>query len=83
MDRISLSLAAIALTACTSTYHPEYHPVTTTTITTQTYGSPAQAGPHAGAAPQGVVVVPAPGQPVIVQSAPAASPEAFFDTSYR
>ena len=82
MDRISLSLAAIALTACTSTYHPEYHPVTTTTIT-QTSSSPAEGGPRAGAQRPGVVVVPAPSQPIVVQSAPPASPEEFFDTSYR
>lgn len=33
MTRISFVIAAGLLTACTSTYHPEYHPVTTTTVT--------------------------------------------------
>lgn len=62
MTRISLVIATGLLTACTSTYHPEYHPVTTTTVT--------QVG-HAQATP------------IVIQTPPAADPEAFFDTSHR
>ena len=40
MTRISFVIAAALLTACTSTYHPEYHPVTTTTVTQVGHAQP-------------------------------------------
>ena len=37
--RIAVVLGALAAMACTSTYHPEYHPVTVTTIHQTTSGA--------------------------------------------
>jgi len=57
----ALALAITALAACTSTYHPEYHPVTVTSYeqhvsngaTLGVPGAPPQAGPVLSApAPQ-------------------------------
>lgn len=79
MRNITLALVGSMLMACSSTYHPEYHPVTATTIT-QTYS-----GGGIVAAPQRqVVVAPAPATPpVIIEAPPAANPDEFFQTSYR
>ena len=80
MHSITVALVAVSLAACTSTYHPEYHPVTTTTVT-QTYGAPATVVNGASAQRPAVVVAPAPSAPIVVQGPPAANPESFFDTS--
>lgn len=70
--RVCITLAVLSLAACTNTYHPEYHPVTATTIT-QTTSSGSQP-----------TTVAAPGLgPVIVQQPPAANPDQFFDTPQR
>jgi hypothetical protein len=69
MTRISISIfAAMGLAACTSTYHPEYHPVTATSVT-QNYSGGAPAAQ--------------PGGPVIIEQPPVANPDEFFNTSYR
>lgn len=71
--RVYYLFVALSLAACTSTYHPEYHPVTSTNIT-QTYSG-------TGAAPR---AIPAPtGGGVIVEHPQAADPDEFFQTSYR
>jgi hypothetical protein len=79
MRQLTFLFAVASLAACTSTYHPEYHPVTATTIT-QTYSSPMAVG---AAVQRPIVVAPAPPPPVIVQTPPSANPDEFFDTSYR
>ncbi len=73
--RLSLCLfaAALSLAACTSTYHPEYHPVTATSVT-QTYVSNPGAATPTPATPAGAV---------IIQQPPAANPDQFFDTPQR
>jgi hypothetical protein len=53
--------AALVVIACGNTYHPEYHPVTTTSLT-QTYSNPVVV--HNGGAPSErspVIIEPAPG----------------------
>jgi hypothetical protein len=50
LSRLSLAAAVSALTACTSTYHPEYHPVTVTSYE-QHVSSPAGATLQAPAPP--------------------------------
>ena len=81
MHRLALAIVASSVAACTSTYHPEYHPVTATTIT-QTYsgGAVLSSGP---AAQRPVFVAPTASPPVVIQAPPLADPDAFFDTSYR
>jgi hypothetical protein len=68
--RLFLALAAAAaVTACGNTYHPEYHPVTTTTysqhVSTPAYVQTVQGQPvYATApAPGPTVVFPPPQQP--------------------
>lgn len=52
--------ALVALAGCTSTYHPEYHPVTVTSYEQHVgYSGSAQAGPQPGA----VLSAPAPQPP--------------------
>ncbi len=65
---VALSIAASAV-ACGNTYHPEYHPVTTTTYS-QSVASPGVVQP----APQGVVYAPAP-PPTMVAPPPPAPPQ--------
>ena len=60
-------VALVAAPACTSTYHPEYHPVTVTTYE-QHVGYPA-----AGAAP-GTTLVAAPGATLSAPPPPQPSP---------
>jgi hypothetical protein len=74
--RIVVFAALSSLVACTSTYHPEYHPVTTTTVTQQ-YSSNG-----VGHAPVVVGGAPTAGG-VVIEQPPAANPEEFFSTSYR
>lgn len=62
--------AALSLAACTSTYHPEYHPVTATSITQVSSSTNGQPPITAGG-------------PVIIQQPPAANPDEFFVTSHR
>jgi hypothetical protein len=57
---------AIALSACTSTYHPEYHPVTVTTVHQSTSGAVLTTTP--ATAPTGITIE----QPAL------ADPNAFF-----
>lgn len=65
-------LAAL-LGACTSTYHPEYHPVTVTTVQ-QTTNAPVEVETN-----RPVVVAPAASAPPIVVPAPAlADPNVVF-----
>jgi hypothetical protein len=53
-----------ALAGCTSTYHPEYHPVTVTSYEQHVgYGGSAQLGGQAGAPPGAVLSAPAPAPP--------------------
>jgi hypothetical protein len=46
---VSLSLVSLALVACTSTYHPEYHPVTVSNLSypvmVNNGGSPTERSP--------------------------------------
>lgn len=54
-------LAALFCVACGNTYHPEYHPVTTTSIS-ESYSNPVVV--HNGGAPSErspVIIEPAPG----------------------
>ena len=65
--RIILIAATFASLACESTYHPEYHPVTVTTV--------HQA--WSGGAP--VVVTPAPpAQPIVIEQPTLADPQVVF-----
>jgi hypothetical protein len=50
IPRMTASLACIALLGCTETDHPEYHPVTVTTVRTSTVvvaPPPARSGAYA------------------------------------
>jgi hypothetical protein len=68
--RVPPSLALVAgslvIAGCTSTYHPEYHPVTVTSYEQHiTSSAPANAGAHGGtvAAPGPTFVAPPPPPP--------------------
>jgi hypothetical protein len=65
-SRLGLVAAPLAVAACTSTYHPEYHPVTVTSYEQHvTSTAPARAGaPGAAvAAPGPTLVAPPPPRP--------------------
>ncbi len=76
MQRIIIAALLIGAPACESTYHPEYHPVTVTTVH-QAWSSPGTtvvAQPAAvSVAPVGVVP-----QPIVITEPPLANPEVFF-----
>ncbi len=64
--------AAIAVTACSSSYHPEYHPVTVSNFSQNISYAPAS--PYWGAGterPSTIVVAPPPPAVVVVPGAPA------------
>jgi len=67
--RIFLALAAVSLAACGNTYHPEYHPVTTTTYS-QSVASPVTVQGTAGQP----VYVPAPTTPHAQMPSPPPPP---------
>jgi hypothetical protein len=67
MRRSLLLVAPLALAACTSTYHPEYHPVTVSNVAypvvVQSEHTPVQIAPTPGvqAAPLAAPLTPPPG----------------------
>ena len=67
MRVLILALCAAPL-ACTQTYHPEYHPVTVTTVSQSTN---AEVVAPARAAPAGVT-------PIVIEQPRLADPEVFF-----
>jgi len=73
-----LALAA-ALAACTSTYHPEYHPVTVTSVN-QTYSAPVAVAPApATTTASPVTVIPAQAAaPLVVPEPALADPGVVF-----
>ncbi len=58
---LPLVLVPLAFVACTSSYHPEYHPVTVTSYE-QHVTTPMAAG-QSGPAPEPTMVAPAPQPP--------------------
>jgi hypothetical protein len=56
---LALVATALAATACTSTYHPDYHPVTVTSYEQHVTST----GPAAGAAPGATLNAPPPPVP--------------------
>jgi hypothetical protein len=62
---LTLAAASLAIAACTSTYHPEYHPVTVTSYEQHVTGTaPASGGaPVHFAAPGATLVAPPPPPP--------------------
>ncbi len=77
--RSALFALAAALAACTSTYHPEYHPVTVTSVN-QTYSAPVAVTPApAGATASPVTVIPAQAPtPLVVPEPALADPNVVF-----
>lgn len=72
-----LALVALAVTACSSSYHPEYHPVTVSNVS-QNLSYPVAVN-NGGAAPAPVYVVPAPAATTPANVPwPAAPPPDFF-----
>jgi hypothetical protein len=62
---LALAAAALAVAACTSTYHPEYHPVTVTSYEQHVTGAPPTTGARgaATAAPAPTLIAPPPPPP--------------------
>lgn len=77
MRTIVAFFIAASLVACGNSYHPEYHPVTATTVN-QNYSSPVYVG---GGAPRPVVVTPQPSQqsPIVIDAITPDPPPGFFD----
>ena len=76
--RILVSAAAFLLAACSSSYHPEYHPVSVNNVSQQ-LSYPVTV--HNGGAPQErspVYVVPGPPMGAIPTPAPPPQPPADF-----
>jgi hypothetical protein len=71
MRNLVIALCA-SIVACTDTYHPEYHPVTVTTVN-QSLNTPTVIAPPAAviAAPSGVT-------PIVVTQPALADPNLFF-----
>jgi hypothetical protein len=65
LSSIALAASALAVAACTSTYHPEYHPVTVTRYEQHVTSSPMNGDARAApvAAPGPTLVVPTPPPP--------------------
>lgn len=80
MHHIPLAMVLVGVTACTSTYHPEYHPVTVTSVHQDYAGAPVTVSPSTGAgAASPVVVVPAQAtQPLVVPEPALADPNVVF-----
>ena len=89
MRHIILLATLVSASACESTYHPEYHPVTVTDVHqswnggvttvggyTPAYATPTQPVPRAMAT-AGVTTF-APGQPIVIQEPALADPEVVF-----
>jgi hypothetical protein len=80
---VPIVAAAIALVACTDTYHPEYHPVTVTNFS-QNVGYPVVVN-NGGASPSPVVVAPmsngspSPAPAFVAQPPPTSPPPDFFE----
>lgn len=79
MSRIILLVSLASAFGCESTYHPEYHPVTVTTVHQAWSGAPVTVTPVTNA-PLGVVplVVSGQAQPIVVQQPVLADPEVVF-----
>ena len=74
MRNVVVALCA-SIVACTDTYHPEYHPVTVTTVN-QSMNTPAVITmPQAHAA---TVVAPTGVTPIVVEQPALADPNVFF-----
>ena len=67
-------LACASLLGCTDTFHPEYHPVTATTVVQSTNGSTVLMSPGA---PVAITPLPAPSG-IVIQQPQLADPDAFF-----
>ena len=74
MRNVVVALCA-SIVACTDTYHPEYHPVTVTTVNqsmnTPTVITTPQAATTTVVAPTGVT-------PIVVEQPALADPNVFF-----
>jgi hypothetical protein len=83
MRAFALALAAAALTACSSTYHPEYHPVTVSNVS-QALAYPVSVGNVGTGAsaesrtPVYVMLAPPPA-PAQALPPPAPPPPGMFD----
>lgn len=80
MHRIIIAALLIGAPACESTYHPEYHPVTVTTVH-QAWNAPgvtAVVAQPASVSTVSVVPVGVSPQPIVVTQPSLANPDVFF-----